>query len=48
MQGSLPGEAYQRVDLLAERDRTGARRSGRWWVAVTDGVERLGVLRAEA
>ncbi|MGA5042213.1 PP2C family protein-serine/threonine phosphatase [Streptomyces capoamus] len=48
VQGSLPGQAYQRVDVLAEpgRDGTpGGRR--RWWVAVTDGVERLGVLRAD-
>ncbi|MEU0742087.1 PP2C family protein-serine/threonine phosphatase [Streptomyces sp. NPDC006134] len=48
VQGSLPGQAYQRVDLLAEPgtpgDRAGRRR---WWVAVTDGVERLGVLRAD-
>ncbi|MER7485508.1 PP2C family protein-serine/threonine phosphatase [Streptomyces sp. NPDC126497] len=44
--GSLPGQAYQRVELLPEpgRDATGGRR---WWVAVTDGVERLGVLRAD-
>ncbi|WP_425578022.1 PP2C family protein-serine/threonine phosphatase [Streptomyces glaucus] len=46
--GSLPGQAYQRVNLLAEPVRTGAdpgRR--RWWVPITDGVERLGVLRAD-
>lgn len=46
--GSLPGRAYQRVDVLAEpsaSDVPGGRR--RWWVAVTDGVERLGVLRAD-
>ncbi|WP_437114916.1 PP2C family protein-serine/threonine phosphatase [Streptomyces flaveolus] len=48
VQGSLPGQAYQRVDVLAESAGGGApggRR--RWWVAVTDGVERLGVLRAD-
>ncbi|MET9441082.1 PP2C family protein-serine/threonine phosphatase [Streptomyces sp. NPDC006610] len=48
--GSLPGQAYQRVELLPEPERpTGGRRPGgrRWWVAVTDGVERLGVLRAD-
>ncbi|WP_430383229.1 hypothetical protein [Streptomyces sp. P10-4] len=47
VQGSLPGQAYQRVDVLAEPASAaspGGRR--RWWVAVTDGVERLGVLRA--
>ncbi|GAA3294817.1 PP2C family protein-serine/threonine phosphatase [Streptomyces cinereospinus] len=48
VQGSLPGQAYQRVDLLAE-PATGDAPDGRrrWWVAVTDGVERLGVLRAD-
>ncbi|MFF9131275.1 MULTISPECIES: PP2C family protein-serine/threonine phosphatase [unclassified Streptomyces] len=48
VRGSLPGQAFQRVDLLAEPAPGGA--SGgrrRWWVAVTDGVERLGVLRAD-
>ncbi|WP_437097056.1 PP2C family protein-serine/threonine phosphatase [Streptomyces sp. enrichment culture] len=47
--GSLPGQAYQRVEVIPESTRVrvgdGARR--RWWVAVTDGVERLGVLRAD-
>jgi serine phosphatase RsbU (regulator of sigma subunit) len=49
VQGSLPGRAYQRVDLLPEPEReTGGAPGGRrWWVAVTDGVERLGVLRAD-
>ncbi|CAL9657158.1 PP2C family protein-serine/threonine phosphatase [Streptomyces sp. enrichment culture] len=50
--GSLPGQAFQRVDLLPEpepeRDVAGDRPGGRrWWVAITDGVERLGVLRAD-
>ncbi|MEG8279933.1 PP2C family protein-serine/threonine phosphatase [Streptomyces sp. AHA2] len=48
--GSLPGQAYQRVELLPEPDPPGrGRASGgrRWWVAITDGVERLGVLRAD-
>ncbi|WP_434099960.1 PP2C family protein-serine/threonine phosphatase [Streptomyces viridosporus] len=48
--GSLPGQAYQRVELLPEpeRDGVGDRPGGRrWWVAITDGVERLGVLRAD-
>ncbi|MFI2642087.1 PP2C family protein-serine/threonine phosphatase [Streptomyces sp. NPDC018610] len=47
--GSLPGQAYQRVEVIPDpaggRAGEGARR--RWWVAVTDGVERLGVLRAD-
>ncbi|MFJ9967981.1 PP2C family protein-serine/threonine phosphatase [Streptomyces avermitilis] len=48
VQGSLPGQAYQRVELLAEQDRAGGGAGRRrWWVAVTDGVERLGVLRAD-
>ncbi|NEY33975.1 SpoIIE family protein phosphatase [Streptomyces sp. PRKS01-65] len=42
--GSLPGQAYQRVELIPERPGTDGRR---WWVAITDGVERLGVLRAD-
>jgi serine phosphatase RsbU (regulator of sigma subunit) len=48
VQGSLPGQAFQRVDLLAE-SVTGNAPDGRrrWWVAVTDGVERLGVLRVD-
>ncbi|WP_081236472.1 PP2C family protein-serine/threonine phosphatase [Streptomyces viridosporus] len=48
VRGSLPGQAYQRVDLLAE-PATGGAPDGRrrWWVAVTDGVERLGVLRTD-
>ncbi|MEY7974951.1 PP2C family protein-serine/threonine phosphatase [Streptomyces pilosus] len=48
--GSLPGQAYQRVELLPEpeRDEPDDRPGGRrWWVAITDGVERLGVLRAD-
>lgn len=48
--GSLPGQAYRRVELLSDpgREGTGDRPGGRrWWVAVTDGVERLGVLRAD-
>ncbi|MEU2559916.1 PP2C family protein-serine/threonine phosphatase [Streptomyces longispororuber] len=45
--GSLPGQAYQRVDLLAEPQPRGGCPRRRWWVAVTDGVERLGVLRAD-
>jgi serine phosphatase RsbU (regulator of sigma subunit) len=48
VEGSLPGQAYQRVAVLADPawdSVPGGRR--RWWVAVTDGVERLGVLRAD-
>ncbi|MDH6514975.1 serine phosphatase RsbU (regulator of sigma subunit) [Streptomyces sp. SAI-135] len=45
--GTLPGRAYQRVTVVAEAPReAGARR--RWWVPVTDGVERIGVLRADS
>ncbi|MFF9203819.1 PP2C family protein-serine/threonine phosphatase [Streptomyces sp. NPDC014986] len=48
VRGSLPGRAYQQVSLLPERETDG-RQEGRrrWWVAITDGVERLGVLRAD-
>jgi serine phosphatase RsbU (regulator of sigma subunit) len=44
--GTLPGRAYQRVDLATEpaRQEQGRRR---WWAPVTNGVERLGVLRAD-
>ncbi|MFI9546847.1 PP2C family protein-serine/threonine phosphatase [Streptomyces sp. NPDC052016] len=45
--GTLPGRAYQRVELIAEPAREEQERR-RWWVPVTDGVERLGVLRADA
>ncbi|MEV7020117.1 PP2C family protein-serine/threonine phosphatase [Streptomyces sp. NPDC093991] len=48
--GSLPGQAFQRVRVIPEPARTqgdGGARRRRWWVAVTDGVERLGVLRAD-
>ncbi|TQJ92619.1 PP2C family protein-serine/threonine phosphatase [Streptomyces sp. SLBN-31] len=49
VRGSLPGQAYQRVDLLSEQAGTGDRPDlRRWWVAITDGVERLGVLRANS
>ncbi|MFI1722603.1 PP2C family protein-serine/threonine phosphatase [Streptomyces sp. NPDC020489] len=49
VRGTLPGQAYQRVDLLAQTDHGagGPQPRRRWWVAVTDGVERLGVLRAD-
>ncbi|MEW2078421.1 PP2C family protein-serine/threonine phosphatase [Streptomyces sp. NPDC013433] len=48
VQGSLPGQAYQRVDLLAEPATDNVPHGRRrWWVAVTDGVERLGVLRTD-
>ncbi|WP_240958064.1 PP2C family protein-serine/threonine phosphatase [Streptomyces chilikensis] len=45
--GSLPGQAFQRVDVLPERLARPDSSRQRWWVAVTDGVERLGVLRAD-
>ncbi|GAA2390956.1 PP2C family protein-serine/threonine phosphatase [Streptomyces glaucosporus] len=44
--GTLPGLAYQRVDLVAEPNRT-AEGLRRWWAPITDGVERLGVVRAD-
>ncbi|MFE9676778.1 PP2C family protein-serine/threonine phosphatase [Streptomyces sp. NPDC006259] len=48
VEGSLPGQAYQRVGLLAEPGGTGEGRGRRrWWVAITDGVERLGVMRGD-
>nr|WP_229859805.1 PP2C family protein-serine/threonine phosphatase [Streptomyces anandii] len=49
VEGSLAGQAYQHVDVLAEPAASGVP-SGwrRWWVAVTDGVERLGVIRADS
>jgi serine phosphatase RsbU (regulator of sigma subunit) len=48
VRGSLPGQAYQRVGLIGEPAGTGdGPGPHRWWVAVTDGVERLGVLRAD-
>lgn len=47
VEGSLPGRAYQRGDVLTEHGAGGGEGRPRWWVAVTDGVERLGVLRAD-
>ncbi|MFI9345235.1 PP2C family protein-serine/threonine phosphatase [Streptomyces sp. NPDC052773] len=44
--GTLPGRAFQRVDVLTESAPAG-RRGQRWWVPVTDGIVRLGVLRAD-
>ncbi|MEU9591635.1 PP2C family protein-serine/threonine phosphatase [Streptomyces sp. NPDC048193] len=43
--GTLPGRAWQRVDSVAEPDSRQGRR--RWWTPITDGVERLGVLRTD-
>jgi serine phosphatase RsbU (regulator of sigma subunit) len=45
--GTLPGLAYRRVDLIAEPDPPGDGGRRRWWMPITDGVERLGVLRAD-
>ncbi|MEU9590902.1 PP2C family protein-serine/threonine phosphatase [Streptomyces sp. NPDC048193] len=45
--GTVGGLAFQRVDLVSEPGRTSERGLLRWWVPVTDGVERLGVLRAD-
>ncbi|QIJ66021.1 serine/threonine-protein phosphatase [Streptomyces sp. JB150] len=47
VEGSLPGRAFQRVDVLAEPATGGPSPRRRWWVPVTDGVERVGVLRAD-
>ncbi|MFG2357330.1 PP2C family protein-serine/threonine phosphatase [Streptomyces sp. NPDC048521] len=44
--GTLPGRAYQRVRLVSEQAGEGPQRH-RWWAPVTDGVERIGVLRAD-
>lgn len=43
--GTLPGRAWQRAESVAEPGTRQGRR--RWWTAITDGVERLGVLRAD-
>nr|WP_226534868.1 PP2C family protein-serine/threonine phosphatase [Streptomyces daghestanicus] len=43
--GTLPGRAWQRVESLAESGSRQGRR--RWWTPITDGVERLGVLRTD-
>ncbi|MFF5105872.1 PP2C family protein-serine/threonine phosphatase [Streptomyces sp. NPDC000134] len=45
MDGTLPGRAWQRVESVAESGTRQGRR--RWWTPITDGVERLGVLRAD-
>ncbi|MGK5448627.1 PP2C family protein-serine/threonine phosphatase [Streptomyces radiopugnans] len=45
--GTLPGLAYQRVDLVTEPSAPTGPGLRRWWAPVTDGVERLGVLRAD-
>ncbi|MFH8804553.1 PP2C family protein-serine/threonine phosphatase [Streptomyces sp. NPDC017936] len=44
---TVAGLAFQRVDLIAEPDRPSGLDGRRWWVPVTDGVERLGMLRAD-
>ncbi|MGW7256573.1 PP2C family protein-serine/threonine phosphatase [Streptomyces sp. NPDC054834] len=44
---TVAGLAFQRVDLIAEPDPSCTRERCRWWVPVTDGVERLGMLRAD-
>ncbi|MEU1710998.1 PP2C family protein-serine/threonine phosphatase [Streptomyces sp. NPDC005706] len=45
---TLAGRAFQRVDLVTEPPAPSGRDRCRWWAPVTDGVERLGVLRADA
>ncbi|MFD0068812.1 PP2C family protein-serine/threonine phosphatase [Streptomyces sp. NPDC059944] len=49
VQGSLPGRAFQTVQLLSEQDANAdsSRHQWRWWIPITDGVERLGVLRTD-
>ncbi|MGX1274457.1 PP2C family protein-serine/threonine phosphatase [Streptomyces phaeoluteigriseus] len=44
---TLAGRAFQRVDLVTEPGRSSTRQGCRWWVPITDGVERLGLLRAD-
>lgn len=44
---TVAGLAFQRVDLVVEPDASSGREGRRWWVPVTDGVERLGMLRAD-
>jgi serine phosphatase RsbU (regulator of sigma subunit) len=43
----VAGLAFKRVDLVVEPDASPQREARRWWVPVTDGVERLGMLRAD-
>jgi hypothetical protein len=45
--GTLPGLAYRRMDLIAEPDPVDGTGLRRWWMPVADGVERVGVLRAD-
>ncbi|MFF4837751.1 PP2C family protein-serine/threonine phosphatase [Streptomyces sp. NPDC001315] len=42
---TFPGRAYQRVEIIAEPVHEKQWR--RWWVPVTDGVARIGVLRVD-
>ncbi|MFF8867503.1 PP2C family protein-serine/threonine phosphatase [Streptomyces sp. NPDC015139] len=45
---TVAGRAFQRVELIAEPTPSMEREGRRWWVPITDGVERLGVLRTVA
>ncbi|MBQ0988014.1 serine/threonine-protein phosphatase [Streptomyces sp. F63] len=45
--GTLPGHAYQNVTIVTESAPAAAGGRRRWWAPVTDGVERLGMLRAD-
>ncbi|MEU4888859.1 hypothetical protein [Streptomyces xinghaiensis] len=45
--GTLPGRAYQNVTIVSEPAPETAGGRCRWWVPVTDGVERLGIMRTD-
>lgn len=45
--GTLPGRAYQNVSIVTEPAPETAAGRCRWWAPVTDGVERLGMMRAD-
>ncbi|WP_052852513.1 PP2C family protein-serine/threonine phosphatase [Streptomyces avicenniae] len=48
VEGTLPGRAFQRGELLREAGGNSDDEPNRWWLPVTDGVERLGVMRADS
>ncbi|MER7108364.1 PP2C family protein-serine/threonine phosphatase [Streptomyces sp. NPDC000229] len=47
IEGTLPGRAYQYIQVLPDTSPGGAGEN-RWWVPLLDGTERLGVLRVTA